>query len=360
MCNFTSVGIDTHKNSNVVFAIDYKTGETHRAKLNSDPARLIQWLDNLNLTAPVKCVYEAGPTGYELARALRDAGYECDPIAPSKMGHKHDKIKNDQVDAENLCRQYIAGDLTLVYVPTRQEEARAELVRQREQKKTKLRESKQRIRSFLLKYGIKETDAGKPWTKKYIEWCRTLKFNFPELEVSFRALLRDLDYFTLEVEELEEHIFQLVENDKKLKEVVDRLSCLRGFSKLSASVYVLELYNQKRFKKPSALAPYLGLIPSQNDTGSRKQHGNITKCGNKLLRTTLILAANVFMKRRPSGIKIPDDVKIDNDTLMLIEKTNARLFQKRDKMKASGKHPNVIKVALARELAEHVYVLAQL
>jgi transposase len=79
----TSVGLDVHALSVVACAIDGVTGELHRCRLTPDPGDVHRWVTSL--PGLVRVVYEAGPTGYGLARFLRERGIECLVAAPSKL-----------------------------------------------------------------------------------------------------------------------------------------------------------------------------------------------------------------------------------------------------------------------------------
>jgi transposase len=57
----------------------------------------------LSLPAPVRVAYEAGPTGFELARACARVGVECLVAAPGKIPPA-DRVKTDRRDAERLAR----------------------------------------------------------------------------------------------------------------------------------------------------------------------------------------------------------------------------------------------------------------
>ena len=64
------------------------------------------------LPAPVKVAYEAGPTGFGLARELAAAGIECVIAAPGKIARApQDRVKTDRRDAERLVRLLMAGEL---------------------------------------------------------------------------------------------------------------------------------------------------------------------------------------------------------------------------------------------------------
>ena len=72
------------------------------------------------LPRPVRVAYEAGPTGYGLARELAKRRVECVVAAPSKIPRASgDRVKTDRRDAELLVRLLLAGKLHAVRVPGR-------------------------------------------------------------------------------------------------------------------------------------------------------------------------------------------------------------------------------------------------
>ncbi len=79
----TDVGLDVHARSVVACALDGRTGEVIEARLTPDYAELLVWLGRL--PGPVAVTYEAGPTGFGLARFLAVEGVECLVAAPSKL-----------------------------------------------------------------------------------------------------------------------------------------------------------------------------------------------------------------------------------------------------------------------------------
>jgi transposase len=90
----TSVGLDVHALSVVAHAVDEETGKVARARLCPDHGEVLGWLHQLR--APVRVTYEAGPTGFGLARAITEAGMECVVAAPSKLQRPAgDRIKTD-------------------------------------------------------------------------------------------------------------------------------------------------------------------------------------------------------------------------------------------------------------------------
>lgn len=75
----THVGLDVHAHAVVGAALDGDTGEILRRRLGSSPAEVLAWIRIL--PGPVAVAYEAGPTGFTIARALRAAGVLRGPRA---------------------------------------------------------------------------------------------------------------------------------------------------------------------------------------------------------------------------------------------------------------------------------------
>jgi transposase len=85
------------------------------------------------LPGPTRVAYEAGPTGYGLARALPAAGVGCVVAAPGKIERPaSDRVKTDRRDAERLVRLLMIDGLHAVRVPAPEEEALRDLIRARE------------------------------------------------------------------------------------------------------------------------------------------------------------------------------------------------------------------------------------
>jgi transposase len=125
------VGVDVHARSVVAGVIDQVSGEVRSLRLPAAGCdATVAWLTTL--PAPVRVAYEAGPTGYGLARACAAEGIVCVVAAPSRIRAVADRVKTDRRDAERLARLLRLGEITPVRVPGPEEEAARDLVRDRE------------------------------------------------------------------------------------------------------------------------------------------------------------------------------------------------------------------------------------
>ncbi|MCX4419490.1 MULTISPECIES: transposase [Streptomyces] len=95
------MGLDVHARSVVACAIDTVTGELTRSRLTPQHADVLDWLGRL--PGPVAVAYEAGPTGFGLARALSAARVRCEVLAPSRLQRPAaERVKTDARDALHL------------------------------------------------------------------------------------------------------------------------------------------------------------------------------------------------------------------------------------------------------------------
>lgn len=123
----TSVGLDVHVRSVVAAAIDTQTAATKTARLAPSPAEVIGWVQGL----PGACAvtYEAGGSGFGLARAFASAGIRCEVAAPSKIVRPAgDRVKTDAKDAMLLARLLRMDEISPARVPSVGEEAGRDLV----------------------------------------------------------------------------------------------------------------------------------------------------------------------------------------------------------------------------------------
>ena len=103
MSEGTWVGLDVHARKVVAGVLDAGSGELRTLRAPAVAAETVAWLRRL--PGPVRVAYEAGPTGYGLARACAAAGIACTVAAPSKIPRASgDRVKTDRRDAERLAR----------------------------------------------------------------------------------------------------------------------------------------------------------------------------------------------------------------------------------------------------------------
>src|SRR5664279_2428393 len=190
---------------------------------------LVAWV----CTQPAPAVaYEAGPTGYELARALLAAGVPCLVAAPSRIPRAPgERVKTDRRDAVRLARLLRLEELTPVRVPGLAEEAARDLVRAREDARGDLMRARHRLSKLLLRRGIVWEEHA--WTGTHELWLTRQRFAERPLQIAYEEALAAMRSVRERRDALDAAIAA-----EALKEpwapVVARLLCLRGVSTLTA------------------------------------------------------------------------------------------------------------------------------
>src|SRR4051812_10854065 len=103
----TSVALDVHVSGTVAAILDHESGELRRRRLSGRSEEVAAFV--AGLPGPVRATYEAGPTGFVLARRLQSVGVACMVCAPGLIPRgPSDRVKTDQRDAERLLRPLAA------------------------------------------------------------------------------------------------------------------------------------------------------------------------------------------------------------------------------------------------------------
>jgi len=168
----TLVGLDVHATKIVAAVLDAETGQLQTFRMSGESETAAGFC--AALPRPVRVAYEAGPTGYGLARELAKRSVECVVAAPGKIPRAAgDRIKTDRRDAEHLVRLLLAGKLHAVRVPGDEEEALRDLIRAREAVRLDLMRCRHRLSKLLLRHGIR-FDDGHAWTDRHRQWLDTI------------------------------------------------------------------------------------------------------------------------------------------------------------------------------------------
>ena len=310
--------------------------------------------------AELRVCYEAGPTGFVIARRLAQLGIDCTVVAPSLIPNRSgERVKTDRRDAVKLARLHRAGELTAVHVPDALDEAMRDLCRARTDAVQDLRRGRAQLKAFLLRHGYRYSGQT-AWTEAHRRYLRELVLPHAAMRVVLEDSLRTITVAEERIGCLETQMEALLES-WPMKPVVEALMGLRGFQRVSAMVMTSELGAGWRFRHPRQLMAYLGLVPSENTTGLKRRQGAITKAGNSHARWLLIEAAQHYrltpkvskeLTIRQQGL--PDAIK------QCSWKAQTRLHARMMKLLACGKERNKVIVAVARELTGFVWQIFQL
>ena len=352
----TIIAFDQHAATTVAAVLlpGHRTPALH--PLRSDPATILRFVDRLQRQGVVRCCYEAGPCGFELQRALTARRVPCDVIAPALIPRRPgDRIKTDRRDAGQLAVLYRAGALTPIHIPTEQEEAARDLLRCREDIRVDLLRARHRLSKFLLRHGRRFTGTKKAWSRRHDAWLRAQAWPLAALAQTHRAYLRAVDEVLARLRDVETELRGLLALEP-LQQRVQRLRCFRGIDDLTALTIAAELGDPRRFATAPRTMAFVGLVPSEHSSGTKRAQGGITKTGNAHLRRVLVEAA--WHYRHHPFVSTALQTRQGGAPAAVIARAwtaQQRLHRRYQRLAARGKPNHQIVTALARELTGFVW-----
>ena len=192
----------------------------------NEPTAIARLMRKLGKEHKLHVCYEAGPTGYVLYWQLAVVEYLCVVIAPSLVPTKSgDRVKTDRRDAEKLAWCYRSGDLTPVWVPSKEHEACATWCeREKRAKKDQppgaqsRAEARQGIRSSM-----------REWTETHRTWLMRLTFDYEAQQATFTDYLTEIDHVGTRIESLDKAMdAAVVKAPENMRKVIEALQSLRG------------------------------------------------------------------------------------------------------------------------------------
>ena len=354
----TVVGLDVHATKIAAAVLDVETGELQFFGMTADIEKAAGFC--AALPGPVRAAYEAGPTGYGLARELARRGVGCVVAAPSKIPRASgDRVKTDRRDAELLARLLLAGKLHAVRVPGPQEEALRDLVRAREAVRVDLMRCRHRLSKLLLRHGIR-FDDGPAWTQRHRDWLARVALQWPAAQATLLDCQGAIDALCHRREQLEREIVAVVPGSPWATQI-GRLRCLRGVDTLTAVGLCSEVGDFERFARAEQLMSYLGLVPSESTTGQQRRQGSITKTGSEHARRLLVEAAWHYRKQPKIG-KVLSERQDGQppEAIAIAWSAQRRLHRTWRRLEARAKRRTIIAIAAARELAGFCWAICQI
>jgi transposase len=354
------VGLDVHARQTHAAVLVPGTGELGVSRLRMAPVEVVGFLAGLG--PRVVAVYEAGPTGFGLARAGRERGIDVRVVAPGSIPKgSGDRVKTDRRDAVRLARLLAAGELSFVFVPSVADERFRDLVRAIEDARGDLMRARHRLGKLLLRHGERYPGPGGPWTGTHMRWLRALRFDDACSAATFADYLAAVELLTGRratlIATLERQIPQA-----RHAPVIARLRCFRGIDTLSAAGVCAEIGDWARFRKPTLLSGFLGIVPSEHTSDARRRQGAITKAGPPHARRLLVEAAHHYRHRPRIGEALARRQHGQDPRVIAIAwRAQRRLHARWQRLHGERRKPaGVVAIAVARELAGFCWEAATL
>jgi transposase len=286
----TRIGIDVAKNFFHLVAMDQRGKVLWRKALTR--SRVLEFLTQVK---PALVAMEACATAHHWAREIRKLGHEVKLIHPVFAAAYRKSGKNDFNDAEAICEAVSRQNMRFVEIKSIAQQDMQSLHRTRRLVVKQRTQVAHQLRGLLAEYGI-------------------------ALPIGITALRREAAQLAGELERLTGAMRQVVANNLEQLSLLERQlrefnrdltsacradeGCRRaaevlGVGPLTATALVAKVGNAQQFPNGRALSAYLGLVPRQNSTGGKTVLLNISKKGDRYLRTLLIHGARAALRVAP-------------------------------------------------------------
>ena len=224
--------------------------------------------------------YEAGACGYWYHRELIKRGAVNFVVAPRPLENQRRKHqKTDRLDAQALLDNlecYLRGKrdaMSIVTVPSPLQEQQRSVVRFREQLVRNRRRAEARGRALALTQGILAP----------VGWWR------PAAWKQFKTQLPK--WMDSQVEHWQEEALAVDAKERQVRRELENMVGIElpiGVGALSWITLQLEMRGWDRFQNRRQIASYTGLCPGIHNSNGRGREGHINRCGNSVVRYTLI------------------------------------------------------------------------
>lgn len=294
------IGMDIHKKS---WSVHFRTDLFDHRGFTMPPEanRLSEYVHHHFAEHEVSITYESGCCGFSAARYFKELGWHTTIVNAADIPkmNKQNYQKTDRIDCRNLSKQLQAGQLRAIHIPTENQDHLRSLVRQRNNIVRQLRQEKLQIKSMLLYLGIKvpEQYDNPNWSKNFLQWLEQLPWTNITATLSMHSKLRILKVLHTEylnvANQLRSYCRQHHRKDYYL------LKSIPGIGGYLAAALLGELGDIRRFDNEKQFSSYIGMVPAMRNSGSSESTLGITPRSKTLVRSYLVEAAWVTIRRDP-------------------------------------------------------------
>jgi transposase len=267
----------------------------------------LQW--SLPAATRVVVSYEAGQDAFWICRALQARGIECHVVDPASIPverHRR-RAKTDRLDVIKLVinlRAWLRGErdrMHVVHVPSPQDEASRQLMRDRGELQKEVLQHRDRMRKLLITLGCWDEVDHKHFADRLARDEVRCHDGAP-LPIELRErLLRECERLALAQQQL-----TTLEKTRQTsvpafaRKRCDALARLKGVGEVGASRLVLELF-WREFDNRRQVGACVGLVPQPYDSGQSQIDQGISRQGNRRVRALLVEMAWDWIRYQPDS-----------------------------------------------------------
>jgi transposase len=296
MQTITTIGLDIAKSVFQVHGIDAQGVIVVRQQLKR--GRVLSFFKKV---PPCLVGIEACASSHHWARELTALGHEVKLMPPAYVKPYVKRQKNDAADAEAICEAVQRPNMRFVPIKAPDQQAGLVLHRTRHLFVRQQTAVINAIRAHLAEFGV-VAPVGRNGVEELVAVIEDRRDDrIPGLVRTCLTALR------IQLDALKEQIRIL---DRRLagwhrtNETCRRLDAIPGVGPALATALVASVADPKAFKSGRDFSAWIGLVPKQRSSGGKEKLGNITKQGERYLRSLFCAGALAVIRyAKQRGIK---------------------------------------------------------
>ncbi len=295
--NLIYVGIDYHKNTLQVCALDRKRRTLVNRSVANDWRDIVRTVEKVVPEGMGVCAaIEACSGAANLAEELSTlAHWSVDLGHPGYIARmKRGSNKTDFGDAKLLADLRRSGYLPIVWQAPHYIIELRRLVNHRHALVKQRRNAKLRVRALLRDQRICDPKAG-AWSRQWRRWLDTEAPLTEESRWIIEEKLDELDFILARIARVERRLSEFTREDP----VVAALMEERGVGAVTAWVMRAHIGRFDRFSSGKQLACFCGTSPRNSSSGQRQATSGLETNCDRYLRATLIEAAQRIKRFQP-------------------------------------------------------------
>jgi transposase len=287
MNEISRIGMDTSKQVFQLHGVNAAGEATLRRQLRRKA--MVAFFEKLPATV---IGIEAGGGAHHWSRLLSSFGHEVKILPPQHVKPFVKRGKNDAADAGAICETMVRPRVHAVPAKSIEQQAGQMLVKTRDRlirERTRLSNT---IRGHALEFG-QPAAKGLAHIKPLLARIAA--------DATLPALAREL--FAAHGEEFMQLHIRLAEIEKKMaafhrsNETSRRLEHVPAIGPKGAVMFAVKVSDAKAFRSGRDFAAWLGMTPKDHSTAGKTRLGAITKAGDPMLRSILVLGATAVIKQ---------------------------------------------------------------
>jgi transposase len=284
------VGLDVSLKTVSICVVKVDGRLVWEGKAPSEPVPLMKalsrWRKKIKLIG-----IEACPLSEWLYGALVESGFEtvCIETRHAQRFLSSRPNKTDRSDARGIADMMRLGHYRPVHVKSKASQLLRTTLIARKKFVDHMLAIEDTIRGLLKVHGLK---LGAVHRCTFAARVETLLADALDLRAAIEPLLEARNMMRKQKALLDRHLAQVARKD----EVCKRLMTASGVGPIVSLSFKATIDDPTRFKYSKTVAAHLGLTPRVYQSGELDRSGNISKCGDKLMRHALYEAANSHLR----------------------------------------------------------------